>query len=310
MSSDAHTPPVGAEPVPGSNDFRRLREAGGKRGASRAIGAGIGAARDLVARGLVRVGVTPNHLTLAGFVLTCGAGYCLARGGSHQVPYLSGGAAGSESRWPAWAALLLIVAGACDMLDGAVARLGNLKTRFGAILDSTVDRFSDMAIFIGCAVHFALVGNLTGQVLAMVVLCNAFLISYVKARAEEIIEDCSVGYWLRGERFVAILLGCATGHVLAVLWQLAVLNFLTVWRRLDYARRAVKSLERDLPPPPRGPSPGLRGRLQLWRYPRGSIPYDIVTGGNIAYLLVAPWFCPLLAGQGDYADPLRVWLAG
>jgi CDP-diacylglycerol--glycerol-3-phosphate 3-phosphatidyltransferase len=310
MAADADTPPpVNAGPTGPSGDFRRLRESGEQSGASLAIGAGIGAARDWVARGLVFAGLTPNRLTVGGFLVTCAAGYCLVRGATDQVPYFYNGA-GSTSWWPAWAGLFLLGAGACDMLDGAVARVGRMSSRFGAILDSTLDRFSDMAIFLGCTLHCARVGNFTGEVLAVIALCNAFLISYVKARAEEIIEDCSVGYWLRGERFVAVLLGCATGHVIAVLWLLAVLNLFTVWRRLDYARRAVASLERGLPPPSRGPSAGPLGRFQLWRHPRGSIPYDLVTGLNIAYLIVAPWVWPVLMGQGPSGDPLGAWLSG
>jgi len=310
MSAEADIPPpVGADLMPSNDDFRRLRETGEPSGASLAIGATIGVARDGVARGLVFVGVTPNRITVGGFLVTCAAAYCLVRGAGDQVPYFYNGV-GSMSWWPAWAGLFLLVAGACDMLDGAVARVGKMASRFGAILDSTLDRFSDMAIFFGCALHCALLGNLTGQVLAVIALCNAFLISYVKARAEEIIEDCSVGYWLRGERFVAVLLGCATGHVIAVLWQLAVLNLFTVWRRLDYARRAVTCLEKNLPPPPRGPSAGLIGRFQLWRHPRGSIPYDVVTGINIAYVIAAPWVWLALTGQGPYGDPLGAWLRG
>jgi phosphatidylglycerophosphate synthase len=298
---------VSAKSPPEKKDFRRLRETGEKSGASLSIGSGVAAARDSLARGLVFAGFTPNRITVVGFLVTCVAGYCLVRGASHQVPYFYNGV-GPESWWPTWAAGLLLLAGACDMLDGAIARVGRMRTRFGAILDSTLDRFGDMAIFLGCGLHFALIGNLTLQIVAVVALCNAFLISYVKARAEEIIPDCSVGYWLRGERFVAVLLGCATGHVIAVLWALAVLNIFTVWRRIDYARRAVDCLEKGLPQPVQGPTPGFWGRLQLWRHPRGSIPYDVVTGTSIAYVFVAPWFFPVLAGQGAYADPLRAWL--
>jgi CDP-diacylglycerol--glycerol-3-phosphate 3-phosphatidyltransferase len=310
MSANAdRSPSVGADSTSPNDDFRRLRETGEQRGFSLAIGAGLCAARDLVARGLISVGATPNRITVGGFLVTCAAGYCLARGASDQVAYFYNGV-GSVSWWPAYAALFLFVAGACDMLDGAVARVGGMRSRFGAILDSTLDRFSDIAIFLGCALHFTLTGNLTCEFLAIIALCNAFLISYVKARAEEIIEDCSVGYWLRGERFTAVLIGCATGHVIAVLWQLAVLNLFTIWRRLDYTRRAVGCLERGLPPPPPGPLPGLIGRFQLWRGPRGSISYDVVTGVNIAYVVVAPWFLPVLMGQGVYGDPLGAWLRG
>jgi CDP-diacylglycerol--glycerol-3-phosphate 3-phosphatidyltransferase len=248
-------------------------------------------------------------MTLMGFVVTCAAGYCLARGASDQVPYFYNGV-GRVSWWPAWAALLLLVSGACDMLDGAIARVGNMRSSFGAILDSTLDRFSDMAILLGCALHFSLVGNLTLSVIAVIALCNAFSISYIKARAEEIIEDCSVGYWLRGERLAAVLIGCATGHVVAVVWQLGISSLFTVWRRLSYAHKAVTCLEKGLPPPPRGPAPGLIGRFQLWRHPRGSIPYDVVTGANIAYIVVLPWVWAVLLGHGGGADPLGAWLLG
>ena len=294
---------------PENKDFRRLRESGAQSGASLAIGSRIGAARDVVARAAVFVGFTPNRMTVFGFLVTCVAGWCLLKGASHQVPYFYTGV-GPVSWWPTWAALLLLLAGACDMLDGAIARVANMSSKFGAILDSTLDRFGDMAIFIGCLLHFVLAReeNLTLLVLVVVALCNSVLISYVKARAEKIIDDCSVGYWLRGERFAAILIGCATGHLIAVIWQLAVLNLLTVWRRLDYARRAVTCQERGLPPPPHGPEPGLSGRFQLWRHPRGSIPYDLVTGANIAWIVAAPWIWRALAGQGPNADPLRIWL--
>ena len=310
MSADVETPPtVSVDSAPENTDFRRLRESGERKGVSQAIGAGICAARDVLARGLVRVGMTPNRMTLAGFAVTCAAGYCLARGASDQVPYFYNGV-GRVSWWPAWAALLLLVAGACDMLDGAIARIGDMRSRFGAILASTLDRFSDMAIFLGCALHFGLAGTLTLAVLAVIALCNAFSISYIKARAEEVIDDCSVGYWLRGERLAAVLIGCATGHVAAVIWQLAVLSLFTVWRRLDYVRKAVTCLEKGLAPPPRGPEPGLTGRFQLWRHSRGSIPYDVVTGANIAYIVVVPWVWVVLTGQGEGADPLGMWLLG
>jgi CDP-diacylglycerol--glycerol-3-phosphate 3-phosphatidyltransferase len=306
--SRAQVPPPAAA-TPEADDFRRLRESGRAAGLSKTIGGAFVAARDALARALVRAGVTPNRLTLLGFVVTCGAGYCLARGALQQVPYFYSGS-GPVGWWPLLAGGFLALAGAMDMLDGAVARVGNLRTRFGAILDSSLDRFCDMAIFLGCAWCFVQIGNLTGQLLAVLALCNAVLISYVKARAEAIIEDCSVGYWLRGERIAAMLIGCVSGHVLAALWQLALLSFLTVLRRLDYARRAAAALDCSRPVPSRGPEAGLLGALQLWRHPRGSIPYDVVTGLNIAYIIGAPWLWAVLLAQGPYADPLRRWLTG
>lgn len=294
-----------------SKDFRALEESGEPAGASRSVGAAIGAARDALARMLVAAGATPNRITIVGFAFTCGAGYCLARGASSAVPYFNFGREPS-SWWPVLAAGFLVLAGACDMLDGAVARVGKLHTRAGAVLDSSVDRFSDIAIFVGCLLHFATraTPNLTYQLLAVFALCNSVLISYVKARAETLVPDCSVGYWLRGERFAAVLIGCSFGHVPAVLWQLAISGFFTVWRRMSYAYRVLQAMDGGRPLPPRGPAPGLLGRFQLWRHPRGSVAYDLVTGAHVAYIIVLPCFWPALRAGGDYADPLRNWLFG
>lgn len=301
-NSDADPPAALAE-----RDFRDLRASGEPEGVSLAIGGAFVRSRDRVARVLIRLGATPNRLTFAGFLATCGAGFCLALGAAQQAPYLYTGA-GPAGWWPLTAAAFLVLAGACDMLDGAVARLGGLGTKFGAILDSSLDRFSDMAIFIGCMLHFAWRGNLTYELLAIIALCNAFLISYVKARAEEIIPSCAVGYWLRGERFAAMLIACLAGHLPAVLWQQATLPFLTVMRRLTFSRRAVAALEAGAEQPPRGPETGWRGVVQIWRKPRGSIAYDVVTGLNIAYIVVAARLWPVLTATGEWADPLGRWL--
>lgn len=310
MSSQNQDPgPPPAESQPPGKDFQALRASGEKAGASKAIGLGFVLSRDALARVLIRCGFTPNHLTLLGLAITCGAAYCLAHGASHQVPYFVFGD-GPVSWWPTWAAILIVLSGACDMLDGAVARVGHMGTKAGAVLDSTVDRLSDVVIYLGCLVHFGRLEStsLTYQVLATVALSNAVLISYIKARAEDLIQDCGVGYWLRGERVAAMLIGCSCGHVPAVLWQMAVSCAFTVWRRATYAYSAVRALELGRTPPPRGPNPGWIGRVQLWRHPRGSVPYDFVTGAHIAYIIFAPCIWPALLAAGVYADPLRQWL--
>ena len=292
-------------------DFRALAESGEPAGASKSVGSAVAAARDALARRLLALGATPNRITLLGFVFTCAAGYCLGKGASQAAPYFNP-AGDPAGWWPLLAALLLILAGACDMLDGAVARVGRRGTRAGAILDSSIDRFSDIAIYLGCFLHFATraTPNLTYQVLAVIALCNGVLISYIKARAENVIADCSVGYWLRGERFAAVLIGCAVGHVPAVLWQMAVSGFFTVWRRMTYAYAVLQATDAGRPLPPRGPAPGPLGKLQLWRRPRGSVGYDLVTGAHIAYIVFAPCVWPVLRATGPYADPLRYWLGG
>jgi hypothetical protein len=136
-------------------------------------------------------------------------------------------------------------------------------------------------------------------------MCNAYLISYIKARAEDIIDDCSVGWWQRGERCVTLLIGMATGHIPAILWQLAVLPLFTVMRRILYARAVLDAQRRGSPPPNRGPMPGVLRYAALWRHPRGSIGFDVVAFANVAFIIVAPWVCPFFYGDND---PLRALL--
>ncbi|MGD8450576.1 MAG: CDP-alcohol phosphatidyltransferase family protein [Phycisphaerae bacterium] len=296
-----HAP--GSPPASGGRDFHDLRETGERAGVGLLIGRGFGTARDTLARGLLRLGATPNHITFVGFLMTAAAGFCLARGAGQQVPYFYAGH-GPVGWWPLAAGVFLLLSAACDMLDGAVARLGNCATTFGALLDSTLDRLSDMAIYVGCAVYFALAGNLTYQLLSLIALCAAVMTSYVKARAENVIDDCSVGYWLRGERYVGILVGCFAGHMPALLWQQSLTVALTVYRRVDYARRVLASKTKGTPPPRRWPRRTWRSWLRPWRHPRGSIPHDLISGFNIAYIILAARFWPALLATGPFADPL------
>jgi CDP-diacylglycerol--glycerol-3-phosphate 3-phosphatidyltransferase len=188
------------------------------------------------------------------------------------------------SAWNLWAAACLILCGATDMLDGAVARLGNSGSKFGAFLDSTVDRFSDFAIFAGIAVYYAWRGNVTLNLLAMVCIANAFAISYTRARAETLIPRCRVGYWQRGERYAAILIGVFAFNVPAMLWQQALSPAFTVWRRIWYTRQVTGGQS-----PAEDPRQGTWwDKLQPWHWPRGTWPYDVITGLNILYLIFAP----------------------
>jgi phosphatidylglycerophosphate synthase len=283
----------------GSRDFRELAASGEQPGVTKAIGMAFALARDGLAVALVAARVTPNTLTGAGFIVTLGSAACLALGAGDAF---GASAVAGQSYWPLWAGVLLIAAGACDMLDGAVARIGGKSTSFGAVLDSSLDRFSDVAIFLALVAHFCWRGNLTYTFLAAVALANTFLISYVKARAEDLIEDCTVGWWQRGERHVALLIACFSCHVPVFLWQQATLPMLTVFRRLDYTRKALGARERGLLPPAKGPPTGRIRWLYPWRYPRGSVPFDLMAAGNVVILVFGPWILPFFRGR---TDPLR-----
>lgn len=298
-----------AEPArSGKQDFDSLRASGDAHGMSLAIGNGVGSLRDRLARRMVRIGVTPNALTVIGFLFTLiGSGFLLLSAG-HALPVDPGAAAGSPRSWyPVIALAWFFLSAACDMLDGAVARAGKLHTEFGAVLDSSVDRFSDVAVYGACALYFAAHANVTYCLLTFAAVSNTFLISYVKARAEDIIPDCTVGYWQRGERFFALLVACLVGHIPVLIWQQAILPFFTVIRRLRYTRAYLRAKAKSLSPPQRGVPTGWLRYVQLWRHPRGSLAFDVLAALNIAVLVFGPLLWEGFYGQ---ADPLGEWLRG
>ena len=286
------------EVPPKSASAPSLRRSGCRRGPSVVIGTVATKLRRAAASGLISLGATPNMLTVAGLVLTgCGAA-CLLMGAGHAAPWEVRIAPTSASWWPLMGAVLLTAAGASDLLDGEVARLGGLGTSFGALLDSTLDRFSDFLIFVGCAVHFSFAGNVTYVTLSLTAAANAVLISYVKARAENFVDDCSVGYWQRGERCVLFLAAAYIGHIPAALWLLGTLPALTVIHRLRYAYASVTGATRGEPS-------GWIRHVMLWRGQRGSAGYDVCAGLAIAFVVITPLLWPSLYGTGD---PLRALL--
>jgi len=257
----------------------------------------FGAARDGLARALIRAGVTPNALSVFGLVMTLAAAAALALGAGAGFAWtLDPGPLTTYAAnvYALLAGILLIFCAAGDMLDGAVARLGGKGTTFGAFLDSTLDRFSDFAIYLGIAFYFAARGNLTGALLPFLALFAAQMISYTRARAEDLIDFCTVGYWQRGERFAAIMIAAFAGNIPALLWQQAFLPLLTVWARIRYTREVAAGRAPLLDPRRSGRA---LDRLRLWRHPRGTIPYELVTAANIAWLV----FARIPAD----ADPLR-----
>jgi len=250
-----------------------------------AIGAGIGRLRDAIARGLVRVGVGPNALTVAGLLFTVAAGACLALGAGARAAWtLRPGAlnAYQPNAWATLAGVMLLLCCAGDMLDGAVARIARKGTTFGAFLDSTLDRFSDFAIYLGIGFYFLCRGNLTNALLPFVAVFVAQMVSYTRARAEDLIEFKPVGFWQRGERTVSIIIAAFAHNVPTLLWHQALLPMLTVWARIDYTRRVAAGQRPRVDP--RNSTRRL-DRLRLWRYPRGTIQHDLVAAVNVAILL-------------------------
>ena len=170
-----------------------------------------------------RVPLTPNQVTVVGLVLTFVSASLIAFG------YLR------------WAGVVLIFAGTCDILDGALARSTNKSYPYGAFLDSTLDRYSEGAIYVGLAAYFVSAGGPLQRWLVLATLAalaGSFLVSYVRARAQSLGFTCDSGLFARPERVVLTVIGLVFsgvwgGYVLyAVVFLLAVLTNLTALQRI------------------------------------------------------------------------------
>jgi len=166
-----------------------------------------------------RVPLTPNQVTVVGMVLTFVAATLAAFG---------------QLRW---AGVVLILAGTCDILDGALARSTHKSYTYGAFLDSTLDRYSEGAIYLGLAAYFVSMGGPLERWLVLATLAalaGSFLVSYVRARAQSLGFTCDSGVFARPERVVVTVIGFIFGgYVLyAVVFLLAVLTNLTALQRI------------------------------------------------------------------------------
>ncbi|MCJ7654503.1 MAG: CDP-alcohol phosphatidyltransferase family protein [Dehalococcoidia bacterium] len=141
---------------------------------------------------------------------------------------------------------LVLLSGLLDIMDGALARLTNQVTRFGALLDSTLDRISDAVLLLGLLVLYLISGGTIEMVLIFLALVGSFLTSYVRARAEGIGINCPVGLFTRAERVIILALGLLLNplyefSIFIALLLVVVLGFFTVGQRLIYVWKQTKS---------------------------------------------------------------------
>jgi len=127
------------------------------------------------------------------------------------------------------------------MLDGQVARRRNRVTAFGAFYDSTLDRYSDMALYMGLLVYYAVIGRTAYVVLAAVATAGSVMVSYARARAESLIPSCKVGFMERPERLVLLILGGAFNRMAPALWVIAVVSTITVIHRIVYTWQETRA---------------------------------------------------------------------
>ena len=176
---------------------------------------------------LFRRPVNPNLLTVTGTLVSLVAAALLPFGW-----FVSGG-------------LLILVGGVFDLVDGVVARHHGISTRFGAFLDSTLDRFVDMVLFIGLALYFAIEGQPGLVLLTGVALVATVLVSYAQAKAEQVVPGFNVGLFERGERIVVLAAGVLSGWIVPALWIIAVGSSITLVQRIARAYQEMSRMDAD-----------------------------------------------------------------
>lgn len=169
--------------------------------------------------------LNPNLLTVTGALVSLLAAIGLAKG-----HFLAGG-------------ILILAGGAFDLVDGVVARHFGTSTSFGAFLDSTLDRFVDMALLLGLVVFYGAQDESVPQLLAEVALVCSIMTSYAKARAEVTISHLPGGMLERGERLGLLAAGAILGIMVPVLWILAAGTLVTVVQRFRSAHRAMQRFD-------------------------------------------------------------------
>ncbi len=192
---------------------------------TRVIGIVFGAAIDRIVRWLALSRIHPNVLTFIGLLINVWAAWLFSQGKFR------------------WAGLVVIGAGLFDMVDGRVARANNQVTRFGGFFDSVIDRYSDLALFVGLLVYYASINRFFYIVLTAVVMTGSVMISYTRARAENVIPRCKVGFLERPERVVLIIIGALFDRMAPVLWVIALFANLTVIHRMIYTWQEASRLE-------------------------------------------------------------------
>jgi CDP-diacylglycerol--glycerol-3-phosphate 3-phosphatidyltransferase len=179
-----------------------------------------------VARTLLAAHVRPNQLTVLGLFGSAAAAVCFA------------------VDMPRWGGVLLALAGACDILDGMLARVSGLVSPFGAFLDSVLDRYSDMLVLAGIVFVFVRVGRVSEGVAGLAALVGTVMVSYTRARAEALGIDCRVGLMERGERLLVLIAGGLADLLVPAVWVVAVGANVTAVHRILYTRRATRGIYR------------------------------------------------------------------
>jgi CDP-diacylglycerol--glycerol-3-phosphate 3-phosphatidyltransferase len=170
----------------------------------------------------VALRIHPNILTFVGVLINVAAAWALGQG--HFIT----------------AGFIMIVANIFDFIDGKVARELHAETKFGGFWDSVIDRFSDIALFLGLIYLYSTKGRTDYVMITAIAMMFAIMTSYTRARAESLIAKCKVGFMERPERIVLFMIGAFTNRMAAVMWVIGVLSVFTVADRIIYTYRELR----------------------------------------------------------------------
>ncbi len=214
----------------------------------------------------VALGIHPNVLTLIGVLINVVAAWALA-----------------VDRF-VLAGVIMIGANIFDFIDGKVAYLTGKQSEFGAFWDSTLDRFSDLALFTGLIYLYSTRGRHDYVLIATLTLIFSIMTSYARARAESLVEKCKVGFMERPERIVLFMIGAFTDRMAGVLWVILVLSVVTVANRIYYTYLVLN--HRAMPA-----TTGVAGvfwRAFFWRDERATLAYDLWVIAILAFVWLTP----------------------
>jgi len=182
---------------------------------------------DAIIRSFVKIRINPNILSFTGFAINLVAAYLFAYG------------------YFRWAGVTIILAGIFDLTDGPVARFTRRVTPFGGFFDSVLDRYSDLFLLVGLLVYYGRVNRFMYVVVVALAMIGSVMTSYSRARAENLIPSCKVGFLERPERVVLIIIGALFNRMAPVLWVIVALSNLTVVHRVIHTYREARRLEAE-----------------------------------------------------------------
>lgn len=190
---------------------------------------------------LIKMGVTPNEVTATGcFINIIGVGI-FVYGGFTTLGVVY------DYNILTWGGLVFLFASLFDMIDGQVARLGNMISTYGALFDSVLDRYSELFTFGGISCYFFMINKPVIALIAFFALVGSLMVSYVRARSEGLGVKCSIGFMQRPERIVLISVGSFLSGIFSCMWILivcvtfiAIFANITAFARLDYSRREMQ----------------------------------------------------------------------